>query len=313
MSNPLFDTSKSLLQSIEHPLLIDHGIKLFIKRDDLIHEHVSGNKWRKLKFNLLDAKHNKRDGIVTFGGAFSNHLVASAFAAKSSGLKSVGIVRGEELSKDSNETLMKCSELGMELVFVPRTEYSLKNEKFYKEQLALDYPNHSIIPEGGANYFGMIGCQEILAEIKIDFDEIYVAQGTTTTSAGLTIGLNENQKINVVPVLKGFHSIDEMTGLFKQSILEESFYLEQLENVVVHSEGHFGGYGKYTSELLEFIQFFYREFAIKLDPIYTGKVMCYFWSLLKSGKVKNKTIVFIHTGGLQGSKGIAEKSGIKLY
>ncbi|MFT5780008.1 MAG: 1-aminocyclopropane-1-carboxylate deaminase [Crocinitomicaceae bacterium] len=298
------DTQKSIVQEIRTKDWDARGIRVLIKRDDLIHPEVSGNKWRKLKYSIDLCKNLKKDGIITFGGAYSNHLVASAAACNLYGLKSIGLVRGEELNANSNATLKRCAELGMSLIFISREEYALRNDKEYHATLGAEYRSMHLIPEGGANYYGMIGCQEILTEVEESVDHIFVAQGTTTTSCGILLSLAENQKLHVVPVLKGFDSKGEMLQLFTWSGFEMSLVEELLESIVVHPDFHFGGYAKYPVELIEFIQNFYKEHTIKLDPIYTGKTMACMLEQLKGSEYDGTTSLFIHTGGLQGAKGI---------
>ena len=309
----MLNTSQSIIQEIEIPLLKTRGISLFVKRDDLIHETISGNKWRKLKYNIESCVVKKKQGIITFGGAYSNHLIATASACDRVGIKSIGIVRGDELTSESNETLKACSLLNMELVFVSREDYRLRFEKAYIEGLSIKYPNYLVVPEGGANYHGMIGCQEILKEIEFKPDHIFVAQGTTTTSCGLAMGLNDKQKIHVVPVLKGFDSLDEMKNLYIQCGMDNEWIEQLLSNVTVHDEYHFGGYGKYTPELLEFIKEYYLSYSLKLDPIYTGKAMFALMSELQNKSFDNSVVLFVHTGGLQGVNSIELRSDFKLF
>lgn len=309
----LYATENSILQKIEHPVLQEHHVNLYVKRDDLIDADVSGNKWRKLKFNIEQLIAIKKEGIITFGGAFSNHLVATAAACQKANVKAIGIVRGEELNAQSNETLKRCEELGMELIFVSREEYALRNDRMYWEDLCREHSNYMVIPEGGANFYGMLGCQELVGEISIDYDAVFVAQGTTATSCGILLGLKESAQLHVVPVLKNFDSHQEMANLLNYSIFDEDLTHELLQRVHVHSDAHCGGYGKYTPELLQFIQQFYQATQLKLDPIYTGKVMMQLWKLIESGEFINQTVVFIHTGGIQGAKGVEEKEKITLY
>ncbi|MBI1835659.1 MAG: pyridoxal-phosphate dependent enzyme [Flavobacteriia bacterium] len=309
----LYSVEKSILQEISLEELESRNCKLFIKRDDLIDSDVSGNKWRKLKYNIQQAQQLKQEGILTFGGAYSNHLVATAAACHKVGVKAVGIVRGDELNVNSNITLQRCADLGMHLVFVPRTKYDLRNERIYKEELSVQYPNFYQVPEGGANFYGMIGCQEIIKEINRTYDHVFVAQGTTTTSCGILLGLAENAKLNVVPVLKNYASIEEMTNLYISSVFEKDLIEELLSKVNVHQESHFGGYAKYTIELLNFIRDFYSKTKVPLDPIYTGKVMFTLFEELKKGNLDNQTVIFIHTGGVQGAQAIQAKEGIILY
>ncbi|MNJ84504.1 D-cysteine desulfhydrase [compost metagenome] len=294
----LFDTSKSILQEIN----LGSGfrnVRLLVKRDDLIHSEVSGNKWRKLKYNIELVQFQKKDGILTFGGAYSNHLLATAAACHLAGLKSIGIVRGEELNENSNENLRRCSELGMELKFVSREEYDSRNEKISQETWKEEYPFYLLIPEGGSNYYGMVGCQEIWKELPERVDHLFVAQGTTTTSCGLLVGGSEHTEIHVVPVLKGFDSKAEMKKQLFPFLVDEETIIENLNRVVVHGESHFGGYGKWNDELLDFIGFCQKEYDLPLDKIYTGKA---FYALMEWLKLQDfptpQTIVFIHTGGL---------------
>lgn len=300
--NTIFDTSRSILQKISFPEFERKGFELFVKRDDLIHEEVSGNKWRKLKYNLAQAQQNKALGILTFGGAFSNHLLATAAACQKLGLKSIGMVRGEELTPSSNKTLQNCTDLGMELVFVDRITYSLRNDYEFLKELKNDYHNFYLVPEGGANFYGMIGCQEIWKEIPFEVDHLFIAQGTTTTSCGLILGNDHDAKIHVVPVLKGFDAAQEMKTMLKMATFNDVVSEEYLQNCVIHSDAHFGGYAKHTDELISFIQKMYCEYGLPLDHVYTGKAFFALYKWLEQEEdLQGKKIVFIHTGGLQGS------------
>lgn len=308
----MIDTSKSRLDTIDDTFLKQHGVKLTLKRDDLIDSDVSGNKWRKLKYNLEQCRENKNVGVLTFGGAFSNHLVATAAACKMEGIACVGIVRGEELSSDSNETLKRCTDLGMKLKFISRSDYSLKTEKYFLQEMIIEFPNYYIVPEGGANYLGMIGCQEIANEIPNfnRYDRIIVAQGTATTSCGLSLALNEKQKLSVFPAMKGYDSEGEMNKLFKQSALLFEDFTELIEP---ENRYHFGGYGKASKELIEFINAFYNQHDIKLDLIYNGKAMFGLYDMIKNNEISNENILFIHTGGVQGVIGYEKLKGIKVF
>lgn len=298
---------QSILQEVHLNELKDRNIQFYVKRDDLIHSEISGNKWRKLKYSLLHAQQQKFDGVLTFGGAYSNHLVATAAACQLKNLRSIGIVRGEELTEESNETLMRCVAYGMELHFVSRTDYTFRNERMYQEELTTKFPNMYIVPEGGANYLGIVGCSEILTETTNDFDLVVVAQGTTATSSGILMSLPNKSKLWVVPVLKGFNSISEMKSLFTYSAFDSEAISEWMNKVDVLDEYHFGGYGKYTSELLDFIESFYNETKIPLDPIYTGKAMFALLKEIQNQNIQNQRVLFIHTGGIQGAKSIFDK------
>lgn len=308
----LYSTENSILQFIDNENFTNRNIRLFVKRDDLIDLEVSGNKWRKLKFNIEQVKVLKKEGVLTFGGAFSNHLVATATACFKAGIKSVGIVRGEELNEYSNETLIRCSQMGMYLKFVSREEYRLKNDKLYHSELSDEFKNHYIVPEGGANFYGMVGCQEIINEIDIQYDSVFVAQGTTTTSCGILLSLPDHTKLHLVPVLKGFDSHTEMRNLLNYSFFDEEMTEELLAKTVVHSDYHFGGYANYNSDLIQFIQKFSKTYQIPLDQVYTGKAMYALFSEVEKGNLDNQTIVFVHTGGIQGAKFLEEKEGIIL-
>lgn len=303
----MFSTSRSILQQIELPSLNTSSNELFIKRDDLIDPYVSGNKWRKLNYSIASILQSKKEGVLTFGGAYSNHLLATAFACQKAGLKAIGLVRGDELTKDANELLQKCHAAGMQLVFLSREEYALRHEKIYKDELMADYPNFQVIPEGGANYLGMVGCQEILTETPNDFDYVFVAQGTTTTSCGLAMALPEKTTLCVVPVLKGFDSKSEMAKLFGYAGFSQETIDELLEKTIVLSNYHFGAYGKYTPELLAFMETVFSETALPLDPIYTGKAFYGMIDWLSQQNIHNKKVLFVHTGGIEGGRAIAEK------
>jgi 1-aminocyclopropane-1-carboxylate deaminase len=313
MFTDLFDTTPSILQELLIPDFTKRGIKLFVKRDDLIHKDVSGNKWRKLKYNLLQVAQGKYDGIFTFGGAYSNHLVATASVANKAGIPVIGFVRGEELNPNSNETLQKCHQLGMKLIFLTREEYGMRNDKQYIDEIKMEYPNYYFVPEGGGNYLGMVGCQEIWNELPKDINHLFVAQGTTTTSCGLLLGKPSNTKLHVVPVLKGFDVEGTMMHQLRWFVFQDEFPNDLMEDVIVHPNYHFGGYGKYSEELLMFIKEIYTKHQLPLDPVYTGKAFFALLEELKNPQFDNTSIVFVHTGGLQGSKSIEEKEGISLY
>jgi 1-aminocyclopropane-1-carboxylate deaminase len=253
-----------------------------------------------LNYSIELANYQKKDGILTFGGAFSNHLLATAAACNKSGLKSIGVVRGEELTKDSNANLKRCHELGMQLIFISRVEYQLRNEKITQEEWKEDFPTFLLVPEGGANYHGLIGCQEIIQEIPFECDHIFVAQGTTTTSCGILTALSENTTLHVVPALKGFDALTEMRTLLYPFYVDDELIDDKLKQVVVHGDAHFGGYAKSTPELIAFKQAQQQAFDLPLDLVYTTKA---FYALLTwidqlEPSDQLQKIVFIHTGGL---------------
>lgn len=291
-----FDTRKSILQEITDERLAKRGIQLFVKRDDLIHSEVSGNKWRKLKYIVQHFQQSKNERILTFGGAYSNHLLATASACQQLGIPSIGIVRGEELNSSSNIILSKCKELGMELHFVSREEYALRNMKEYHEELIVQFPNSYIVPEGGACYYGMIGCQEIVRELP-PFHHLFVAQGTGTTACGLLLGLH-SEKLHVVPSIKNFDSKNEMGLLYRKAGFDDETIEELFENLIVHNQYHFGGYAKQTTELTDFIAVCKENLQLPLDNVYTSKAFFGLMNEMEDTSYNGSTIVFLHTGGV---------------
>lgn len=274
---------KPILNHLEY-----NGYQLAVLRLDLIHPEISGNKWFKLKYNLQQVQLTNKTTILTFGGAFSNHIAATAFACKEAGLKSIGIIRGEETSKN-NHTLSFATEQGMKLHFVDRELYSNKRNDEFQEIIQRQFPNAYIIPEGGDNIFGQKGCEEILGDHSDLFNIIYCAYGTGTTFKGLAKSVMPHQMVFGVNVLKY-----EAPSLNKDA--------------VVLNEYHFGGYAKHTNELLEFKSWFENEYNILLDYVYTAKAFfAAFDSINKRKITKDKKILLIHTGGMQGNKGYEER------
>jgi 1-aminocyclopropane-1-carboxylate deaminase/D-cysteine desulfhydrase-like pyridoxal-dependent ACC family enzyme len=298
----MFNTDNSLLQQVKIVNCSGDTFNIDIKRDDLIDTLVSGNKWRKLKYNILAAQSKKNDTIITFGGAYSNHLVATAKAAALYDFKSIGIVRGEELNSDSNNTLSTCSSFGMKLVFVSREEYHLKDDKSYIEQLHIDFPNAFVIPEGGANFYGLTGCQEIWSELPKYYTDIVVAAGTGTTAAGILSGMPESMRLHVFSALKGNFMQKEILTKIDYGFHNSEFTELCASKLRVYPEDYFGGYGKYTQELLDFIRWSEQELALPLDQVYTAKAFFQLKRLLDRNKLNSEAkILFIHTGGLQGN------------
>jgi 1-aminocyclopropane-1-carboxylate deaminase len=294
-------TSLSIEQVLTVQQVFSENVHLIVKRDDLIHSEISGNKWRKLKYNIETVLHQKKRGILTFGGAFSNHLLATASACNLLGLESIGIVRGEELNDSSNSNLIRCSELGMKLIFVSRTEYSERNEKQIQEEWKEAYPEFLLVPEGGSNFHGMVGCQEIMNELSITPDHIFVSFGTGTTAAGILTAISSNTTLHIVSSLKGYDVKSAIKSLLYTFFLNNEIVEDLLEKVIVHSEFHFGGYGKSTPELLQFRDQMKSGLNLPLDKVYTAKSFYAMWEWLKVNDPlfeKKQTIVFIHTGGL---------------
>lgn len=278
--------------------LATDDVSLYVRREDLIHPFVSGNKFRKLKYNLIQAKEDALHTILTFGGAFSNHIAATAAAGKEQGFKTIGIIRGEELSDkvNDNPTLQFARQCGMELVFVSREEYKLKNEKEFREGLKQKFGSFCLLPEGGSNALAVKGCEEILTTEDSDFDYICVSVGTGGTISGIMNSAMPNQKILGFPALKG--------DFLKNEIRQFS----KMENMDLITDYHFEGYGKINTDLIEFINIFYKQNNIPLDPVYTGKMMYGIFDLIaKDYFPKGTKILAIHTGGIQGIEGMNHK------
>ncbi|WP_290824361.1 1-aminocyclopropane-1-carboxylate deaminase/D-cysteine desulfhydrase [Flavobacterium sp.] len=283
--------------SLNQAIAIDlpKGISLVIKRDDLIHPFVSGNKFRKLKYNLLQAKAENQSALLTFGGAYSNHIAAVAYAGKENGFQTIGIIRGDELADkiESNPTLNFAQECGMQFEFVSRETFRLKTEEFFLEQLQQKYGAFYLIPEGGTNAFAIQGCEEILTPEDASFDYVACAIGTGGTISGLINSVLPHQKVLGFPALKGEFLQDEIRKFVRH------------ENWELITDYHFGGYGKVSPDLIDWINRFYAQTQIPLDPVYTGKMVFGILDLIaKNYFPENTNILLIHTGGLQGIQGM---------
>lgn len=273
----------------------EKGISLYLKREDLLDREISGNKFRKLKYNLIQAKAEGADTLLTFGGAFSNHIAAVAAAGKKNGFKTIGVIRGDELSdkKDENPTLLFARENGMKFVFVTREMFRQKDSPEFVEKLRLEYGSFYLLPEGGTNDLAVKGCEEILTDEDEDFLYVCCAVGTGGTIAGIINSLRENQKAIGFPSLKGAFLYDDIRNFVKNN------------NWELIPDYHFGGYGKVSEELILFLNDFYRKTGIPLDPVYTGKMVFGIYDLIKKGYFKEGSkILAIHTGGLQGCEGM---------
>lgn len=298
----------SPIQEIEHPLFKEKKVSVYLKRDDLIHPQISGNKWRKLKYNIRKAGSKE---LLTFGGAFSNHIAATAAACNYYGSKSIGIIRGDMITP-LNNTLALAEENGMELKFISRASYKLKSSQKFLKEIKDEFNDPFIVPEGGANYLGLMGCREVIREIDIDFDYIISAIGTGATIAGLAQGLKKHQKAIGISVLKGAYSLsDEIKELLDK---ENEDSLNVMNKIEVNHDYHFGGYAKIKDELIAFMREFYQEFKIKTDPVYSGKSLYALFDMLKKDRFKQGSrIVYYHCGGLQGIEGIEKKYKFEIY
>lgn len=283
------------LLEISDEVILKAGVRLFIKRDDLIHPTVSGNKWRKLKYNLQQAKTEKATTLLTFGGAFSNHLYATAAAGKYAEFKTIGIVRGEDPGEKKSSTLKFCEEYGMILHFVSRQEYKFRNSEDYINELKLKFTNPFIIPEGGTSEFALQGVKEMTKEVdqQLGFtpDFYAVAVGTGGTAAGI---LSSGANVLAFSALKGGEFLEaDILNLVGDNDVHGQLKL--------FTDYHFKGYAKYTQELLDFILMFKKKHGIQLEQVYTGKMLFGLYDLIEKGYFKTgDCIVAVHTGGLQG-------------
>ena len=306
----------SPIQKLESELLSEKQIELWIKRDDLIHPAISGNKWRKLKWNIEKAKDNKKSTVLTFGGAFSNHIAATAFACKQAGLKSIGVIRGEKV-EPLNATLVKAQKDGMQLHFVSRAAYVLKKDDDFILGLHNQFGNFHLVPEGGANYYGVMGCMEIAKELDVQPDFFATSAGTGTTATGLLLSATQHQKVMVFSGLKGGEFLkDDIKHLINYTTYNSEDTDDILQHLNLITDYHFGGFAKITPELVEFANAFYRQFQIPLDLIYASKLFYGLFDLIRKNQFKpHSKIVALHTGGLQGNKGFSaqmKKLGVKL-
>ena len=287
-------------QEISSNIINDKKINLFIKRIDKIDDFISGNKWYKLKYNILEAKRLKIDTVLTFGGAYSNHIVATACTARRNGLKSIGIIRGEE-TYPLNESLKIAKAHKMRLIYISRSNYRKKSNLQFIEDLKYNLGEFYLIPEGGTNKLGVKGTEQILTK-KDNYDVICLPVGTGGTISGIINSSGNHQKIIGFPAIKGF-------GSLKSDIASMS----NKENWTLINNYVFGGYAKINNELIDFINNFYKSYNIPLDCIYTGKMMYGVLDLINNEYFKKNTkILTIHTGGLLANKGINSKFNLNL-
>ncbi|HZW77574.1 MAG TPA: pyridoxal-phosphate dependent enzyme [Flavobacteriaceae bacterium] len=287
-----------MISKVEHIDLKAFGIYdyfLSLKREDLIHPTISGNKFRKLKYNLGKARKEDYETLLTFGGAYSNHLFATAAAGKEFGFKTIGIVRGEELEKKflSNPTLNFCYQQGMQLVFISREQYKRKEETAFIRELQVRLGPFYLIPEGGTNAEAVKGCEEILNEDDKVYNYICLALGTGGTMAGIINAAREDQEVCGFSALNSDYQQEKIRKFSKR------------HDFKIFKEYSFGGYGKIDPELIRFMNDFKRKTNIALDPVYTGKMVYGVFDQMKNKKwPKNSKILAIHTGGLQGISGM---------
>lgn len=292
----LFPVSNIVTDNISTELFEQKQVSLSVLRLDLTHSVVSGNKLYKLHFFLQLAIEQSLKGIITFGGAYSNHLVATAFACKEVGLKSIGIVRGEQ-PKTLSHTLKASMEYGMQLKFVSRQVYDQKESPDFLKHLKEDYENYLLVPEGGYHPLGTAGAKLIMELIDPQTTHICCAVGTATTGAGLLLGC-EKQQLIMVPVLKNLYNLEQRISF----LTNRTFTPNQLK---IMPDYYFGGYAKKTQELINFMNSIYVEHGLPTDFVYTGKMLFGIIDSIKKDYFPAESkIVCIHTGGLQGNQSL---------
>lgn len=291
---------QSKIEQIYLPELLSKGVSLFVKREDLIHPVISGNKYRKLFYNIEKAKKDGFTQLITFGGAYSNHILATAGVGAEFGFKTIGVIRGDELGIDldktlsTNETLNSAQKLGMDFHFISRSDYKLKSTEEFLKNIQNTYPNSYILPEGGTNELAIKGCEEILGDDTQDFDVVCTAVGTGGTISGIINSSLDTQQVLGFPALKG----DFITKDISSNKVNKS-------NWSIISDYHFGGYAKINEELITFSNTFYQSTNVLLDPVYTAKMFYGVLDMVKKNKFSKGTkILLVHTGGLQGINGM---------
>lgn len=280
----------SIAQQVPYQHIEYRHQRISIKRLDLIHPQISGNKFFKLKYNLLAARQQGFEKVLTFGGAYSNHIAATAFASHKFGFQSLGMIRGEELAqRPLNPTLATAQQFGMQLEFISRNAYRQKDQPDFLQHLQQQYPDFYLIPEGGTNALAVQGCREILTAEDAQFDLICCAVGTSGTFAGLIEASQQHQQLLGFSALKG----DFLTHEVAQLTTKRNWRI--LDNYCC------GGYAKTTPELIQFIQTFEQRYNIPLEQVYTGKMLRGIFDLIDQDKIgPDQKILLIHTGGLQG-------------
>ncbi len=293
----------SPIQTLLHPLFKQHNIEVVIKRDDLLHPVISGNKWRKLKYNLITAQQQNKQGVLSFGGSYSNHIHALAFACQQQNLASIGIIRGEQQYQD-NFTLSWVKHWGMALKFVDRKTYKLRHQAEYLAVLAQQYPDYFIVPEGGSNALALPGVGEVIQELnqQIEFDTLITPVGSGGTLAGLIAKDKAQHQLLGIGVLK---QCDYLRADI-QNLLPS--YAQAYKNWQLLTDFHRGGYAKFSDKDSQRIVDFSLHTGIDFEPVYSGKMVLALLDLIEQGFFSaKKRIVLLHTGGLQGLGGMAER------
>jgi 1-aminocyclopropane-1-carboxylate deaminase len=278
------------IQEIHSAFLHSKKVRLLVQREDLNDPYCMGNKWWKLRYNLIEAIREKHNKVLTFGGAFSNHIVATASACNRMGLKSIGIIRGDSTDK-LNPSLIRAQNDGMELFFVDRQIYHNKSNIDWKSI----YGDHYLIPEGGTNELAVSSCEEMIS-FK-EYDMVCVPVGTGGTLSGIIRSLKPSQHAIGFSSLKGGGFLND----------EVKKYVDH-SNWSIQFDYHFGGYAKINLELVSFMNEFKRDFSIQLDPVYTAKMFYGIFDMIKNEQIRsNSTILAVHTGGTQGIEGMNQR------
>jgi len=297
----------SPLQLIQHPTFKRHQLCVAVKRDDLLHPIISGNKWRKLKYNLLEAKKLNRTSVLSFGGAYSNHIHALAFACKQQKLQSIGIIRGE-VEYANNFTLRWAQHWGMKLVFVDRKTYKERHQQNYLERLQQQFPNSFIVPEGGSNALALLGAAEICHELEnqTHYHSLMLPVGSGGTLAGLVVGDKGEHNLIGISVLKqGVNNNDYLNSEVNNLLPTAA---QNFNNWHIQENFHRGGYAKFSEADCLRIVDFVKATSIPFEPVYSGKMLLACLDLIEQGYfAAGSKIILLHTGGLQGLGGLAER------
>ena len=287
------------------------GRELHLLREDLTHPAYGGNKWRKLVYNLEKARQRGDRAVLTFGGPWSNHLLATAAACKEAGIGAIGMVRGTAPAP-LTATLQDCTDLGMELHYLSRAEYAEKNTDYFKAHLRDVHGRVHIVPEGGSNFLGIQGCMEILSEAHDSYTDVCVAMGTGATAAGLLLGRRPGQTVWGFPVVKGG---DGLRGAVHAQLYWSLLDQELVDDVMAHltlRPAHGDGFAKTDGQLLGFMRDFYTQTGVKLDHVYTAKLVWTVVEAVREGCLTGTPLV-VHTGGLQGLRGLEHALGEAVY
>lgn len=296
----LHDIKNSATDCIKNELILSKQLNVSIVRFDQLHPVVSGNKLFKLYYFLQD--YQPGDTLVTFGGAYSNHLVATAFACKEKGIPCIGIVRGEKPASLS-KTLIECINYGMQLKFLDRALYNNKETEYFINELKNAYGQNTIVvPEGGYHPMGAKGASLMMDAVCQKTTHICCASGTATTFAGLLLKKQAHQQVVAIPVLKGMHDFEKRLQYLTGEIFDDT-------DLFIADAYHFGGYAKKTPQLIAFMNQLYQDFNIPTDFVYTGKMVFAVMDLIKKDFFPSgSNIVCIHTGGLQGNNSLPENT-----